>query len=833
MFSLLLVFLASSIQTSMNSDKILITDKNLKILRNNGAISADWYDIQNEVEAIETDSTGNVYITGGIDKIGGSDLDLILLKYNSSGVQLWNRTWGGLSTDKGREMIFDSLDNIIILGETLSFGSTCLVKFNPSGFQIWNYTWSGFYLKSIAIDSLDDIYVIGETEDYNVSLIKFNNSGVQLWNRTWGGLNMEEVQSIVVDSLNIYIAGYTESFGAGNRDVFLVKYNTSGVQQWNYTWGGINADYLTFGSWGNSLIYFSGNLYLTGATGSYGAGPEDVFLLKFNSSGILQWNCTWGGIMTEYPWDFKVDSNENIYITGQTESFGNGGGELFLIKYNNSGVQIWNRTWGTTGLEEGFQIFFDSLDRINVVGLSQPLSIGEICIVGYNSSGFLEYEKVWGGFLNPYPFYAAMDDKDNIYVAGIGFLVKFSIDSDEDILSDWEELNLYSTNPYNNDTDSDTMLDGWEVFNTLNPLIDDSGDDPDFDSLFNLYEFTNNTNPNDADTDSDTMLDGWEVFNSLDPLIDDSGGDPDFDSLTNVYEYINNTDPNNPDSDNDGLSDGEEIITYSTNPLNNDTDIDGINDGEEVNGSKNQFNGQPTNPNDADSDNDGLTDVVECTGTGNPYGGEPTNPNDADTDGDELDDSQEIIYSTNPNDFDTDNDGFSDGYEVRNGFNPRNSFSNPTMNIIIIAIVVSVSLALFVSTLIAYPRVKKKIVESKKLKQQEKEKLRKIEEARDKIELEKLEKEKLEKISIIRKTTLDLSTKYTRLNISEISEFCGISEDSLIIGVIQEMIENKDLYAHYFASTKSIAFDQQANIDEIDKLMDQYRQWEKKGIGKK
>ena len=78
-----------------------------------------------------------------------------------------------------------------------------------------------------------------------------------------------------------------------------------------------------------------------------------------------------------------------------------------------------------------------------------------------------------------------------------------------------------------------------------------------------------------------------------------------------------------------------------------------------------------------------------------------------------------------------------------------------------------------------------------------------------------------------------MSTKYTRLNISEISEFCGISDEALIIDVIQKMIENKEVYAHYFASTKSIAFDQQVNIDEIDKLMEHYKQWEKEGKSKK
>ena len=91
------------------------------------------------------------------------------------------------------------------------------------------------------------------------------------------------------------------------------------------------------------------------------------------------------------------------------------------------------------------------------------------------------------------------------------------------------------------DTDSDEMPDGWEVTNSLDPLVDDSAGDPDADGLSNLDEYTNGTDPNNADTDADGMPDGWEVTNSLNPLADDSAGDLDTDSLSNLDEYTNGT----------------------------------------------------------------------------------------------------------------------------------------------------------------------------------------------------------------------------------------------------------------------------------------------------
>lgn len=87
--------------------------------------------------------------------------------------------------------------------------------------------------------------------------------------------------------------------------------------------------------------------------------------------------------------------------------------------------------------------------------------------------------------------------------------------------------------------------------------------------------------------------------------------------------------------------------------------------------------------------------------------------------------------------------------------------------------------------------------------------------------------------NIIKRTVLDLSTKFTRIEIKEIREKCEVDYEDLIIKVIKEMIKNKEVYAEYFKSSNSISFNQQVNIAEIDKLLDQYRQWEEEGISKK
>ncbi len=115
------------------------------------------------------------------------------------------------------------------------------------------------------------------------------------------------------------------------------------------------------------------------------------------------------------------------------------------------------------------------------------------------------------------------------------------LDSDGDGLSDWDEINIYGTDPFKADTDEDGVSDGDEVL---------------------IY----GTNPLETDTDGDGMPDGYEISYGLNPLIDDTAGDLDGDGLTNIYEFENNLRPDKIDTDDDGRNDKWEIEN-ATNPL--------------------------------------------------------------------------------------------------------------------------------------------------------------------------------------------------------------------------------------------------------------------------
>lgn len=157
-----------------------------------------------------------------------------------------------------------------------------------------------------------------------------------------------------------------------------------------------------------------------------------------------------------------------------------------------------------------------------------------------------------------------------------------------------------TTDPTDNDSDDDTLLDGEEDTNgdgaTVNIIGDSTNDgsgetdpnnnDTDGDTLSDGDEVNvHSSNPLDTDTDNGTLGDEFEIQGDkdiLDPADDVDDLDSDGDGLLDSEELVLMTDPNNPDTDNDGLSDGAEVNTHKTDPLKADTDGGGINDGEEV-----------------------------------------------------------------------------------------------------------------------------------------------------------------------------------------------------------------------------------------------------------
>lgn len=245
---------------------------------------------------------------------------------------------------------------------------------------------------------------------------------IQEWNTTWGGSYLDKGNRLAVDSLdNVYEVGVTDPDGSALYDIALVKYSKWGVQQWNRTWGGSEDD-MAYGI----VIDPSDNIYIAGYTKSYDDADGDMVILKYDNSGNYQWNKTWSGSEFDVAYDITIDSMNNFYVTGQTNSLGEINGDLVLIKFDSSWIELWNVTWGGDEPDRGFTIKIDSNDYVVVGGGSQSTDdmAGETdaLIIKYDTSGNLEWQKSWGGLWSQGPVTGlAFDSSNNIYATGRTF----------------------------------------------------------------------------------------------------------------------------------------------------------------------------------------------------------------------------------------------------------------------------------------------------------------------------------------------------------------------------------------------------------------------------
>jgi hypothetical protein len=253
---------------------------------------------------------GGYIITGWTYSFGAGDADVYLIKTDSSGDTVWTRTYGGPLFDDGYYVAQTPDSGYIIAGSTKSYGA-------------------------------------GNNDAY---LIKTDGSGGTVWTRTCGGTNIDQANSVLQTADGGYLAaGWTMSFGRGGSDVYLIRTDASGDTLWTGTYGGSSNDY------SHSIAQtLDGNYVSVGWTNSFGAGSYDVYLLKTDASGDTVWTRTYGGASEDYGIFVAPTADSGCVIAGLTSSYGVGGYDVYLIKTNASGALLWSRTYGSPQADWGY-----------------------------------------------------------------------------------------------------------------------------------------------------------------------------------------------------------------------------------------------------------------------------------------------------------------------------------------------------------------------------------------------------------------------------------------------------------------------------------------------
>ncbi|NQV18876.1 MAG: T9SS type A sorting domain-containing protein [Armatimonadetes bacterium] len=307
-------------------------------------------------------TTDGGYIMGGYsNSFGAGDNDVYLVKTDAGGDVLWTRTYGGIDTDKCKSVQQCSDGGYIIAGETNSFGAgnydVYLIKVDTIGDTLWTRTFGGTGIdraESVK-ETTDGGYIVaGNTGSFgaggkDVYLIKTDVNGDMLWTKTFGAIDDEEGHSVILTIDEGYvIAGITESFGAGGRDVYLIKTNANGDTLWTSTHGGINDDR------GYAVQQCNdGGYIIAGDTKSSGAGLSDFFLVKTDSNGGTSWTTAYGGSSIDIGYSLQQDSDGGYIIAGSTQSFNVGYFDIYLVKTDAIGDTLWTRTYGSFDYEHG------------------------------------------------------------------------------------------------------------------------------------------------------------------------------------------------------------------------------------------------------------------------------------------------------------------------------------------------------------------------------------------------------------------------------------------------------------------------------------------------
>ena len=278
--------------------------------------------------------------------------DVYLLKTDGSGTEQWSQTFGGFRRDIGRSVQQTNDGGYIITGfkeYSDAEPKVYLIKTDASGTEQWTKTFGGSDFTCInegfsVQQTTDEGYIItGRTScvgnDPKVYLIKTDSNGNELWSQTLGGLRGYSVQQTTDEG---YIITGNSNLGNGDPDVCLIKTDMNGVELWTKTFVGTGYDQ------GRSVQQTTDGGYIIS-----GGRSNGVFLIKTDASGTEQWSQTFGGTNYDEGYSVQQTTDGGYIITGLTHSFGNGNGDVYLIKTNASGTEQWSQTFGGTGYDIG------------------------------------------------------------------------------------------------------------------------------------------------------------------------------------------------------------------------------------------------------------------------------------------------------------------------------------------------------------------------------------------------------------------------------------------------------------------------------------------------
>ncbi len=431
---------------------------------------------------IATDKSGNLFIAGYTYSVvgpllnpmsgayyqatntgvyfGHQAIDIFIAKFDNAGVLIWATYYGGTVNETANDMVIDPSGNVYITGNSYS-----------ADFPLQNM--AGAYYKGALGGTIDAV------------ILKFNNIGVRQWATFYGGNTaFEDGYGIEIDpSGNIFIGGYTQSSdlpivpfagyynqptitGGFGRDLFLTRFNSSGVLQWSTYYGGSGWEAVNDIKSDNC-----GNIYITGWTespnfpiqnwpGAYNqpaiavsspVNKYDGFIIRLSAAGAWQWSTYFGGNETDIFGELSTDKHGNVFVTGTSSSSNfpiqnlpgaynqatnTGSSDGIIVKFDKSGVLNWSALIGGANSDFLGTITINELGELYLSGTSVSTNFPtqqpggayydntfgggnyDIVALKFTSTGLLNWSTYFGGMGDEWNTGIAYASNGKIYLTG-------------------------------------------------------------------------------------------------------------------------------------------------------------------------------------------------------------------------------------------------------------------------------------------------------------------------------------------------------------------------------------------------------------------------------
>ena len=356
---------------------------------------------------VKSDNVGNVYVTGGFNKLNIAYCTTV--KYSYNGDTVWSRKF--LAPDNGNtagyQLFFDDSLNIYISGRYI-------LKYTPQGDLLYS-RYYGCSTTEMCFDKTNDIVYAGRDQRVSAGLVllKCNRNGDSLLRKTYPlPVSFTDPRGIVIDKKNNTIV--TGQYYTGSSyDFITTKFDQNGNIIWYRTVNGTAS--AAYDDPASIALDSLDNIIVTGT--SEGVSGDNFYTVKYDSSGSVLWEQRYpaGGSGSE---DMKVDKAGNIYICGIT-----GVTKYATLKYNSAGNLQWFQQVQGVGFPPSNSLVLDTTGNVYMAcNLNNSQGYSGYQVVKYTNNGNLIWNIVYptSGIRAYYSTDIDVDKQENIFVTGEG-----------------------------------------------------------------------------------------------------------------------------------------------------------------------------------------------------------------------------------------------------------------------------------------------------------------------------------------------------------------------------------------------------------------------------